>query len=398
MIEFNEQNLYNLYRGSLSRGSSIWLINADGQVISSSDRDAVGTVSTFWNADLAVSDPVTRYYDMPVNGKQSIVTVKRNVNTGWYVVDVLSYEMMTAQTRAITRSAGLLIALCLLICMPVIWLALRTVISSVKKLVSHMQSEGPQLEPILPSKHSTSEIKELYAGYNVMLQILRERQEELLSQQSQRRMAELKALQAQINPHFLYNTLSSIRFLIAEGQNDNAERTLTALSRLLRSVLGETSEMIPLHQELVLLRDYFAIINIRYAERATLHTNIPPDCRNASIPRLLLQPIVENALLHGLSEQSRNGSVSLYATRIDNRLRIEIMDNGVGMEPDCVDELNRDLEECKTIELTHLGLANVRERLRYAMGEDTEMRITSIISAGTSVVLVLPYVEWVKQA
>lgn len=392
VVEFGEQSLYNLYRGSLSRGNSIWLVDKGGKIISSSDRDAVGTISPFWQPELAVSDTAARHYEMPVNDQHCIVTVKRNINTGWYVVDVLSYEVMTEQTRAIAQTAGILIALCLLVCVPAIWLALRMVIKPIRSLCSHMRSAGPQLEAIPLPGRPTGEIKNLYAGYNTMLQELKGRQEELLTQQHKRRKAELQALQAQINPHFLYNTLSSVRFLIAEGQNNNAERTLTALSRLLRSVLGKTDEMIPLSQELVLLHDYFAIINIRYAEKATLHVNVPADCQNAALPRLLLQPIVENALLHGLSSQKAGGNVSLYASRTQEKLRIEIMDNGTGMEPTRVEELNRYLGGDKSIELTRLGLANVRERLRYAMGEDTEMRITSVVDVGTSIVLTMPFI------
>lgn len=393
VVELSEQNLYNLYRGSLSRGNSIWLVDKDGKIISSSDRDAVGSISTFWRPEFAVSDSLARHYEMPVNDQHSVVTIKRNVNTGWYVMDVLSYEAMSAQTRAIARTAGILIALCLLVCIPAIWLALRMVIKPIRTLCGHMRSAGPQLEAIPLPGRPTGEIKNLYAGYNTMLQELKGRQEELLTQQAQRRKAELQALQAQINPHFLYNTLSSVRFLIADGQNNDAQRTLTALSRLLRSVLGKTDEMIPLQQEVVLLHDYFAIINIRYAEKAMLHVNVPAACQGAALPRLLLQPIVENALLHGLSSQKTGGSVSLYASRIQDRLRIEIMDNGTGMEPTRVDELNRYLGGDKSIELTRMGLANVRERLRYAMGEDTEMRITSVVDVGTSIVLLMPFME-----
>jgi LytS/YehU family sensor histidine kinase len=205
------------------------------------------------------------------------------------------------------------------------------------------------------------------------------RERELRASQLETRLAaaRLEALRAQLQPHFLFNTLHAISALMNRDV-EAAERMLARLSDLLRLTLDSAGEpMVPLKRELEFLAGYLEIEQTRFADRLTVQMNVEPDALDAPVPSLLLQPLVENAVRHGIAPRATPGRIEIRARRADGALHIEIEDNGRG--------LPREMRE-------GLGLSNTRARLEqlYGPAHRFELRAAKGDGSGTLVQLVLP--------
>lgn len=211
-----------------------------------------------------------------------------------------------------------------------------------------------------------------------------------------KKQAELDALQSQINPHFLYNTLDSIRGQLLGVNLDSAADIIEALSNLFRYSINSKTVYNTLEQELENIRNYMRIITYRFGERIHFRDRIDDTCNcilNCEMPKLTLQPIVENAIEHGLEARGRDGQITIRAFVSAQGLHIEVSDNGSGMPSEILDELNRKFREGAPVQRakgTGIGLVNVNERIRLLYGGDYGLHIDSAEGLGTDVHILLP--------
>ncbi|MEG1515506.1 MAG: sensor histidine kinase [Clostridia bacterium] len=208
--------------------------------------------------------------------------------------------------------------------------------------------------------------------------------------------AELNALQSQINPHFLYNTLDSIRGqLVAEGMTDAAD-ILEALSKLFRYSINPKTVYNTLEQELDNIDNYMRILHYRFGDRIAFSHVIEGDVAfvmNCEMPKLTLQPIVENAVQHGMEHREEDGRIVVRAAISEKGLHICVEDNGAGIAPERLDELNKKLSEGAPIQKTQgsgIALINVNERIRMLYGEYYGLYVYSDEGIGTEVHIWLP--------
>ena len=204
--------------------------------------------------------------------------------------------------------------------------------------------------------------------------------------------AELKALQAQINPHFLYNTLDSIQWLAVLQGAEDIQKTIQCLGQLLRHSLDRKSVIVNVSKELEQIRSYLFIQKMRYGEKLSYRINMEPGVLDFELPKLVLQPIVENAILHGVEPKAGGGRVSIegWLHKGDQAI-IEITDDGVGMAEDALSQLNASLRsELEGGAQQHLGLANVHKRLEFFFGEGFGLTIDSRAGAGSRVRMRIP--------
>ena len=192
---------------------------------------------------------------------------------------------------------------------------------------------------------------------------------------------EMMALNAKINSHFLYNTLNTIKWqAIAEKQMGIAE-SIVALTKILEYSFRNTLDMVPLEDELRFIEDYIYIQSIRYACSVKMKYDIEDACRHCLVPKMILQPIVENALLHAFDKQAGNNRILLSCISKNLIMRITVYDNGKGFDYQGFDKL------------TGIGLTNVRERLHLNFGENGRLEIKSEVGQGTTVIMEMPLME-----
>lgn len=233
----------------------------------------------------------------------------------------------------------------------------------------------------------TEEIRELATTYNFMLDDLKRYIDELMRTQEEKRRSEIKALQMQINPHYIYNTLASIKWLIWQGDAGKSSQTIDAFIKLLRNTISDTSECITIEQEIENLRNYVLINQTRYGDQVQVAYDVTEECMNCMIPKMLLQPFIENAFFHAFPS-GRNGNIRVCIRRVEKDLNIEITDDGVGMKKSRVLSLSSGHD--KSEHFSGIGINNVDDRLKLLYGADYGLNILSQEKEGTTVIIKLP--------
>ena len=210
-----------------------------------------------------------------------------------------------------------------------------------------------------------------------------------------RREAELKALQAQINPHFLFNTLESINWMAQLNNVPEIRDMVTSLGALIEASIGKGSPMVPLSKELKYIDSYLLIMKNRYGERLSYESDIDTSLLGQEVPKLILQPLIENAIYHGIDKMRKKGTIKLTIRREDESIYIEIMDNGKGILPEEVEDFNQKFKEDRDDYILgdnrkSIGLANVNGRVKMFFGKDYGLQIESEYETYTKMKLYLP--------
>ncbi|OCT15048.1 hypothetical protein A8709_13095 [Paenibacillus pectinilyticus] len=248
-----------------------------------------------------------------------------------------------------------------------------------------------------------NEIGEIIQSYNFMIeqlnQVIQEnvnnkvRENKLLALKTE---AELRMLQAQINPHFLYNTLEAINMRSLRDGKNEISRIVGALSDLFRYSISEGTGMESLEKELNHVHNYISIQKIRFGEQFTFEVNVPDHLTKYLVVKLILQPIVENCLKHGLSGFEEGGFVGIRITELEGTMCIEVTDNGIGMDKETVVQVNHEIQRSLEDQLDHgevkggIGLRNVYQRLQMFYQDDASMDISSSPMKGTKVTMKIP--------
>lgn len=233
----------------------------------------------------------------------------------------------------------------------------------------------PVLLPVMATIFATA--LPLTIWNNTRIQIkLRDQEQSLLE-------ARMQALSSQINPHFLFNTLNTIGSLTRINPEE-AREVLVKLSRILRRLLQKNENFVPLREELEFIENYLSIETVRFGpEKLQFHKEVDEGTLDAMVPSMLLQPMVENSIRHGLSPRLEGGEIRLRTLRLDGRLVIELEDNGVGIEEERIPEVYQ----------SGIGISNVNERLKVLYGKDYKMKIESQKGRGTSIRIEIPELQ-----
>ncbi len=216
---------------------------------------------------------------------------------------------------------------------------------------------------------------------------------QIKEEQEKKRIADLTLLQAQINPHFLYNSLYSIQQLCALGESENAARMLLALGNFFRIGLSQGQEIISVREEIDHVRNYLVIQQMKYADLLRFEIQVESEILEARIIKLTLQPLVENAIYHGVKKKTEQGVIRIEGYRSGALIRIEVRDNGVGMTAEQLAKIQRylaDGSEANNPEAVGFGLRNVQARLKIHFGPDYGLTIHSQVAVGTVVTITIP--------
>lgn len=284
-------------------------------------------------------------------------------------------DLLVAKEIIILPTIIIIIFTITCIILPVTFSIIKKRIAPVYELASHLELavEGDFSKKI--TLHGTSDMKSLQTAYNTMIDDLNHYVNQLLLQEESKRRLEIEALQLQIQPHFIYNTLTAIKFQVMKQENDKAVAAIEAFTRLLRYTIGNSTELIPISDELMILKDYIQILQMRYGANIKVSIFNLLASNDPLVPKLLLQPIVENAFIHAFPD-NQAGRIDILVDQDSQSLIIEILDNGIGI----TDE--------KRVTINHfsgIGLKNIQERLTLLYGERAKLIIKSVPNQGTSV-------------
>jgi two-component system, sensor histidine kinase YesM len=269
----------------------------------------------------------------------------------------------------------------------IVFFASRRMTNSLSKLVKQIGSTSKHEFDKYVTVSGTYETRQIGNACNSMLDELHEYVDQLVISQKNQRNAELAALQQQINPHFLYNTLTSIKFMVQQGGKEESEATINALISLLQNTIGNVSETFTVKQELDNLKNYVLINQKRYGNRIKVNYFVTPDCIDLQIPKLILQPFMENSFFHGFIRKPA-GYINVLGWQEGNTLICEVIDNGDGMEVSEDNTLPN--TKRKQQHFSGIGVRNVHERIQLIYGEGYGVTISSNLGEGTKVRISLP--------
>lgn len=312
-----------------------------------------------------------------------------STHTGWISVGVISLNQLFAQIWIL----GGFIILCILsigflaVC---IFCKLSAYFANQVCMVTAAMkktSEG-DFSIQLPEELSKNEFNDLHIGFNHMVSRINELIQTVYETRHLQQESEYKALQAQINPHFLYNTLDTICWQAKLQHNEEIFQTAYSLASLFRASVGSKKAFIPVKEEISYIQDYLNIQKARYRDKIEISIAVAPELENVLIPKLILQPIVENAFIHGLEKKRGRGRLALRGiVSEENQMAIFMVeDNGVGMSEKQIEQLFvLDKEKKHSI-----GLQNVQQRLQILYEGTYNIQIVSVPEEGTTVILRLP--------
>ena len=320
-----------------------------------------------------------------------LYTISISGKTGWSIVGVTDMaELMKGRSEAqrlyVIITAGFLVVTVLLcvVFSSAITRPLERLKNSMKE-VERGNFEGTQVET-----EGNNEIAGLGKSFNVMIYKIQQLMEQNIYEQEQKRLSELKALQSQINPHFLYNTLDSIIWMAEGGRNSEVVLMTSSLARLLRQSISNEDELVSIRREVDYAASYLTIQKMRYQDKMEFEIDVDEGIMNQQIIKLVLQPVVENAIYHGIKYKEGKGLIKITGTYRDGCIYLTVYDNGRGMEQEVLDHI---FDAKNGEEKSGIGICNVQMRLQLYYGMEYGIFYKSIPGEGTAATIKIPFVE-----
>ena len=263
----------------------------------------------------------------------------------------------------------------------------RSITGPIRALTEKAERFGADNFSSLPVDTSIAELKTLDRNFDKMAGRITSLMEKQRQDQQSLHRAELELLQAQINPHFLYNTLDSIAILAESQREEDVVNMVTSLSTFFRNSLNRGEDIISLRAELIQAKSYLEIQQIRYSDILTYSISLPEEIQDVTVPKLILQPLIENALYHGIKNRRGRGVIQITGEKQNDDILLQVRDNGAGMTEEQLQRLQAGVYEEHH---SGLGLKNVHQRIRLYCGEPYGLTFESKQGIGTTVTVLLP--------
>ena len=383
--------LQGFYSSFSSEANDLLLLDGGGRIVSSTRKQIVGfTDSALLESAKQVEQSQMKYHTIVQNGRSSAVVAQKIPHWNCHLVGVIDRDtiLREAGDRESIVVLSMLVVACVLVSM---FFVVRKTTQPIQSLVREMKTiTKGDFSRHIPVE-GNYEVKELSKAFNYMLDGLNSYIDQLMEMEREKRQAEISALQMQINPHFIYNTLTSLKWMIWQGDSQKAVQAIDAFSLLLRSTISDKQERITAEEEMGNLKNYVFLQHLRFGEQIKVDFSLAEDCRNCLMPKLILQPFLENAFFHAFNDAD-DGSIFVFIRRRGGTLVCEVIDNGSGM---MLEKVGSTLSSGgrKADHFTGIGIKNVDDRIKLLYGEDYGVSISSEPGKGTSVTVTIPAQE-----
>ena len=388
LVDMNFSGIQQLFTEVNNDGKGyVYLIGRDGEIIYHPRQNLI-----FSNI-IQENNQTASTYDEGVHneefqGEQRVVVVKTVGYTGWKIVSVVSKESLFSDLNQTRMMALLNLVLAIFLMIFVNQYVAVRITDPLKKLEKSIQGIEMKQQPVVYIG-GPPEIQHLGLTIRFMVEELQELTDKMVKEQEEKRKNELDALQSQINPHFLYNTLDSIMWMIESERYEDAVSMVQALGRLLRISLSRGKNVISVGDELQHARSYLAIQKYRYKNKFTSYFEVEPDIQQYKTIKLVIQPLIENAIYYGMEYMDGEGEIHIRAYTRERDLYLEVEDNGPGMPEEQVEHLLTGGEKARQ-KGSGIGLKNVNQRIQLYFGTQYGLEIESEPDEGTVVRIHIP--------
>lgn len=372
---------------------SVFLADGDRLVIT--ENDGSGTAAQLTDACFAKAFGTGQFqfYTDVYQKEPSYISCSKSLNNGWKLISVVSVRYYMRKLIELRNSIILIsiftACLTIILCLSIT----KAIIRPIHKLSRTMARFGNGDFTAKSDIISNDEVGKLSQSFNQMADSINTLVSTVYEQKILNQQAEMKAMQMQINPHFLYNTLETINWMARIKKVDEIGDVAKHLGDLMRSTI-EDEDLVPIAKEVKNLKDYIYIQKFRYGDKFEATIDIGPALDFLAIPKLVIQPILENAIVHGIEPMIGKGRVKVTGTLKDGIVWIVVQDNGVGMTEETVLKILSDSFELKNEGHTLIGIRNVEKRIRLCYGDDYGLLLQSSPGNGTKVTIRFPATAW----
>lgn len=384
ILEVDEYHLYDLYKDITSDHEIFMIQDSEGNVITTSDRTVQLSLNSAYSAiDLETTNLI---YDYDYKGQEFIYLSQASSISDWMFIKLLSTTEINSEIHYLQRNFIVIYALCMMLILIGVYIVGLRITKPIKSLTHKIQANYLHHSY---SSHSSSMPHSIsvLTSYEDLIAEVDDTVGQLIEYNEARMNAEMHALRMQINPHFLYNTLNSIKNLVWLKKTNLIEPTITSLVKLLQQTIRTPNQYITLSEEIKLLEHYIYIQNIRRDDTIRIKYNLKQINLTVNVPSLILQPIVENSIFHGIEPSDEPGIITISGYYRDKDLYIEVVDNGVGIPREKIHEILSMTSNEKHTGFNGIGVANINQRLKLFYGEAYGIKISSQPGIGTSVTL-----------
>ncbi|GGD47639.1 sensor histidine kinase [Paenibacillus nasutitermitis] len=370
---------------------SVYLIDKQGTILSSTDQPRIGQQASEEIDAAGVWKGTKGQQIIKKEGQKWIVNYDTVHINGWKIIQVVPYDTVFKEIFDIRR-ANILIFIIIFIIFSIITLSISYGISKPLKLLrKRMQELEERGFYSAIAVTGPEEIASLIETYNKMVNEIRGLLSRVKEEYEQKEDMRFRALQAQINPHFILNTLNNIKWMAYIRNDGEVGDMLSNLGGMLEGSIGRGASLIPLRQELDYIENYIGLMKMKFHDQLSVVVDIPEMLMEQEVINIMLQPIIENSLFHGIEPMAGKGCITIRARQEGERFVLVVQDNGVGIESGKLEELNRRLAAGSADPPPErIGVKNVHDRIRLQYGEEFGIRITSVPGEGTAVEYQLP--------
>lgn len=391
LVDMNFSGIEQICKNvDLGESGYIYLIDGNGEIIYHPRQQLIYSNLIHEN-NYAAAKYDDGNHNETFEGQQRLVTVKTAGYTGWKIIAVTPTQDITSNYQQFRLFTLFFIFFAIFLMIFVNMFLSSRIANPLKELeLSVKDLDKGNLNGIDISVSGSYEVQHLGKTIRSMVDQLHRLMDDIVAEQESKRKSELDALQSQINPHFLYNTLDSIIWMIENERYDGAVTMVTALARLFRISLSKGKNIITVADELEHVRNYLTIQKMRYKNKFSYEITAEPETLPCATIKLIVQPLVENAIYHGVEFMSGDGEIRINAYRDGNDLYIDIIDNGLGMPQEQADALLTEETTKVRGKGSGIGLKNVKERIQLYFGSEYGLAIYSEPDEGTTARIHLP--------
>ncbi|MDQ0886239.1 two-component system sensor histidine kinase YesM [Paenibacillus sp. V4I9] len=392
IVDITENALADKYnKAHLLPGGQMLLLDRNGYVISSTpSKHIVGTKLNEPYLDKVLSGSKGFFEPASKDSAPVMVVYDTSEITGFKLVSIVPVAVLTKESSSIRNLMLFIMILFGVVSCWVAYVLSVTITNPLRKLKSLMYLvENGNMDVAFSSKYR-DEVGQLGLSFNKMVQRIKQLIDEVYKKQLMLKEAEIKAIHAQFNPHFLYNALDSINWMARINKMTDISQTVISLGELLRFSIRKGQPFIKVKEDMHQIRNFLFIQQMRYGDKLEVEIHIDEEIESLYTLKLLIQPIVENAITHGLEIKPGKGLLSIRGCRAQECVRFEIRDNGVGMTSDMVERILSGKYVSDSEQNTGIGLENSIKRLQLYFGSNYRFEIESEIMQGTTILIEIP--------
>ena len=392
-IDLNYHSISDLAEGvNLGQKSYVYIVDDAGNIVYHPKQQLI--YSGLWHEESeGILGSTQTSGNIELNGK--LYSIARSQVTGWTVVGVTDMDEMLEDARGVVN-LYYVIAVCLIgLAMLLAVLLSEKITRPLRKLQGSMQAvKDGKFDVKISEDNSQDEIGDLTGTFKMMISEIEQLIERNTKEQEEKRKYELNALQAQIQPHFLYNTLDSIIWMAEGNETKDVVLMTSALAKLFRKSISNSDEMVTVNEEMEYTRSYLIIQKMRYRGDLQYNIDVAPEITDVEIIKLIVQPLVENAIYHGTKYKAGIGTINISAKYENKGIVIRVVDDGVGMDKEqlahILDEERTPGEDSKFDKRRSVGVLNVHQRIQLRYGKEYGLSFESEVGVGTTACIYLP--------